>query len=347
VEPDPLPPLNPESGLLELPGNRRPNQSRQQRLGAELLTLALVALAGGALTGFFSLFGALWLWIGAGISSLIFAGVLYNALAPALGSFWQPRWQRFSQTRTGRIIKIIIAPVVFILTKLKAILLIATKVKYFGLVISMIVSVGAYTWVWGLPFAIGFVMLLFIHEMGHVTLARREGLKVSAPMFIPFLGAAMMMRGQPQSALVEARVGIAGPIFGAIGCLLPLLGFEVFGGNIWLGLVYTGCLINLFNLVPMLPLDGGRIMSAVSPWAWIPGLIILIALIPVLHNPILIIFCIIGSLEAYQRWSADRRGEREGYHTVSARARIAVVISYFSLAALLAFGLVLTHVRVH
>ena len=111
------------------------------------------------------------------------------------------------------------------LAKLKAILLLLPKVKLFTTAGTMLVSIVAYATIWGFPFALGFVILLLVHEMGHVIALRREGIKASAPMFIPFLGAVISARSLGDDALAEARVGLAGPILGSIGaaaCLLDL-----------------------------------------------------------------------------------------------------------------------------
>ena len=103
--------------------------------------------------------------------------------------------------------------------KLKALLLLLPKLKLFTTSASMLVSIGAYTLIWGWKFAVGLVLLLLVHELGHVFQARREGLDASAPLFIPFLGAAIALKELPKDAAVEARVGLAGPILGTLGTL--------------------------------------------------------------------------------------------------------------------------------
>ena len=106
----------------------------------------------------------------------------------------------------------------------KVALLLLTKAKFLTTSASMLVSVAAYALIWGWKFAAGFVALLFLHEMGHYIQLRREGVKPSGMVFIPFLGAAVGARSLGGSALAEARVGLAGPILGTLGCLalLPL-----------------------------------------------------------------------------------------------------------------------------
>src|SRR5690349_7168948 len=116
----------------------------------------------------------------------------------------------------------LLALIVSLGSKLKAVLLLLPKIKLLTTSGSMLVSIGAYALIWGWQFAVGFVLLLCAHEMGHVIQLKREGVPASAPMFIPFLGAAVGMKRLPDDAAAEARVGLAGPILGSVGCLAPL-----------------------------------------------------------------------------------------------------------------------------
>src|SRR4051812_20893668 len=136
----------------------------------------------------------------------------------------------------------------------------------------MLVSVGAYSLIWGWTFALGFVVLLLIHEMGHVIQLRREGIEASAPMFIPFLGAVVSAKSLGDDAAAEARVGLAGPVLGTLGAALCLPLWAITGDEFWQALAFTGFFLNLFNLVPVTPLDGGRAMAALTPWMWFAGL---------------------------------------------------------------------------
>src|ERR671921_1020491 len=108
--------------------------------------------------------------------------------------------------------------------KLKALLLLIPKLKLFTTSASMLVSIAAYSLIWGWKFAVGFVLLLLVHELGHVIQLRREGVQASAPVFIPFLGAVVAARSLGGNALAEARVGLAGPILGSLGAaaLIPV-----------------------------------------------------------------------------------------------------------------------------
>jgi Zn-dependent protease len=243
-----------------------------------------------------------------------------------------------------RIAPIGVAIVAF-LAKIKAILLFLPKIKLLVTAGSMAVSILAYTTIWGLWFAVGFVILLLVHEMGHVIALRREGIKASAPMFIPFLGAVISARSLGDNALAEARVGLAGPILGTIGSAVCLVVWQVTGHDFWRALGFTGFFLNLFNLLPVVPLDGGRAMAAMSPWMWFAGFFGIVLLALLFPNPIILIIAVFAGYETYRRWQQRRRGgaEQQAYYRVSARNRVLVAAVYLGLVALLVIGMDATH----
>jgi Zn-dependent protease len=222
--------------------------------------------------------------------------------------------------------------------KLKVVLLLLPKLKLFTTSASMLVSIGAYALIWGWQFAVGFVLLLLLHEMGHVIQLRREGIEASAPMFIPFLGAVIASKSMGDDAAAEARVGLAGPVLGSVASLVPLAIWLATGNEFWQALAYVGFLINLFNLLPVLPLDGGRAMAALSPWVWLVGFVGLIALTVFFPNPILLLVLLFGGLETWRRWKARNTPEARAYHDIPGRTRALVALVYLGLAALLAVG---------
>jgi Zn-dependent protease len=232
----------------------------------------------------------------------------------------------------------IAAGLVVLATKGKAILLLLPKLKIFTTSASMLVSIAAYAWIWGWPFAVGFVLLLLLHEMGHVIQLRREGVEASAPMFIPFLGAVIAARSMGDDAAAEARVGLAGPILGSIASLVPLVIWQATGEEFWQALAYVGFFLNLLNLLPVLPLDGGRAMAALSPWVWAVGYAGLVALTFAFPNPILILVLIFGGIESWRRFKARNTPESQAYHAIPGRTRALVAITYLGLAAALAVG---------
>jgi Zn-dependent protease len=222
--------------------------------------------------------------------------------------------------------------------KLKVLLVALPKLKLFTTSASMLVSIAAYAWIWGWAFAVGFVLLLLLHELGHVIQLRREGVEASAPMFIPFLGAVIAAKSMGDDAAAEARVGLAGPILGSIATLVPLGIWLASGEEFWQALAYVGFFINLLNLLPVLPLDGGRAMAALSPWVWFVGFAGLVALTFVFPNPILLLVLIFGGLETWRRWKARHTPEGRAYHAVPAGTRVLVAVTYLGLAAALAVG---------
>jgi Zn-dependent protease len=223
--------------------------------------------------------------------------------------------------------------------KLKAILLLLPKLKLFTTSASMLVSIGAYALIWGWKFAIGFVLLLLVHEMGHVLQARREGLDASAPLFIPFLGAAIALKELPKDAGVEARVGLAGPILGTLGTCAAVAIWQITGDELFQALAFFGFFLNLFNLAPVLPLDGGRAMAALTPWMWIVGYALLVAATVFFPNPIMFLILLFGGFETYRRWKERKDPEQQRFFEVSPRTRALVAATYVGLALALVVGM--------
>jgi Zn-dependent protease len=222
--------------------------------------------------------------------------------------------------------------------KLKLLLVALPKLKLFSTSASMLVSVVAYQLIFGWAFAVGFVLLLLLHELGHVIQLRREGIEASAPMFIPFLGAVIAAKSLGRDAAAEARVGLAGPILGSAATLIPLAIWLATGEDLWRALAYIGFFLNLLNLLPVLPLDGGRAMAALSPWVWFAGFAGLLVLTFFFPNPILLLVILFGGIESWRRWKARKTPEGRAFHAVPARTRALVAITYLGLAAALAIG---------
>jgi Zn-dependent protease len=223
--------------------------------------------------------------------------------------------------------------------KLKALLFLLPKLKLFTTSVSMLVSIGAYALIWRWPFAVGFVLLLLVHELGHVVQLRREGIKASAPMFIPFLGALVAMKELPKDAAAEARVGLAGPVLGSLAALVPLGLYVATGNELFQALAFVGFFLNLFNLLPVLPLDGGRAMAALSPWMWFVGYGLLAVATLVFPNPIMLLILLFGGLETWRRWQRRNDPEASEYHRVRPATRAAVAAVYLGLASALAVGM--------
>jgi Zn-dependent protease len=237
--------------------------------------------------------------------------------------------------------------VLALLAKLKALLLLLPNIKLFTTAGTMAVSVAAYSLIWGWTFALGFVVLLFVHEMGHVIQLRREGIPASAPMFIPFLGAVVTARLLEKDAAAEARVGLAGPILGSLGTALCLVIWKLSGNTFWEALAFVGFFLNLINLIPVSPLDGGRAMAAMAPAMWFVGLAMLVAFLVLTSNPIVLLFVLIGGFDTWRRWKLRRDGgeEQQAYYRVRPMTRLLVAGVYLSLIALLFVGMNATNLH--
>lgn len=233
-----------------------------------------------------------------------------------------------------------LAVLALLATKLKWLVLAVTKIKFLGAGVSALVSVGAYALIWGWSFAVGFVVLLFVHEMGHVLQLRREGIPASAPFFIPFLGALVAMKRMPDDAAAEARVGLAGPVLGSLGVLGPLALWAATGDDLFQALTFTGIVLNLFNLLPVLPLDGGRAMAALSPWVWVAGLAALGILMVIWFSPVLILVLLLGGTEVWGRMKAWRAKDPAAmrFHSVAPRDRALILGTYLTLVVVLGAG---------
>ena len=251
----------------------------------------------------------------------------------------RPWWRRF--------LSLLVVAGLLIFKFGKPLLLLLPKAKVLTTSATMLVSIAAYSFIWGWKFAAGFVLLLLVHEMGHVIQLRREGIEASAPMFIPFLGAAVMAKSLGNDATAEARVGLAGPILGTAGCLALLpLAFST-GDDFWYALIFTGLFLNLFNLMPVVPLDGGRAMAALSPWMWFVGLFAMAVLAFVFPNPIIILILLLAAYETYRRWKARKAGGDEtlAYYNVKPAHRLAVLAVYLGLIIVCSIGMGLTFVE--
>jgi Zn-dependent protease len=227
----------------------------------------------------------------------------------------------------------------------KTLLLLLPKLKLFTTSATMLVSIAAYALIWGWPFAVGFVILLLLHEMGHVIQLRREGIEASAPMFIPFLGAVISAKSMGDDAAAEARVGLAGPVLGTVATLVPLGIWLATGNEFWQALAFVGFFLNLFNLLPVVPLDGGRAMAALSPWVWFVGFAGLIVLTVFFPNPILLLILLFGGMESWRRFKQRNTPEGQAYHRVPARTRVLVAVVYLGLAIALGIGVHETHLE--
>jgi len=209
---------------------------------------------------------------------------------------------------------------------------------------TMLLSIGFYALTWGWWFAAGFVVLIFVHECGHLVVARRFGLKVGAPVFIPFMGAFIALKDAPRDAWMEACVGIGGPLFGAAGALGCELIYRTTGQELFRALAYSGFFLNLFNLAPIGFLDGGRIATALSPWLWIAGLVIMGGM-AWLHPNFIVVLILIMSLPRIWVLFRGKTAAEKRYFEVPPGRRWTMAAMYFGLVVALVLGMRYSHIR--
>lgn len=198
--------------------------------------------------------------------------------------------------------------------------------------LSMLVSLFFYAAAFGVHFAVGFIILLFLHELGHLIATRVVGIAATGPLFVPFVGAVINLRKAPVNAKMEANIAIGGPAMGTLSALGCLVLYFWTDSMLMLVLAYTACLLNLFNLIPCTPLDGGRIAVAISPHLWWVGSIVLALLFFWTHN---ILILVIFFFSLVRLWKGDKSDNNEKYFQLTLYQRLTVAWWYFGLLAVL------------
>jgi Zn-dependent protease len=209
-------------------------------------------------------------------------------------------------------------------------LLFLFKIPAFATLATALVSFAGYALIRGPWFAVALIVMLFVHEMGHVFEIRRQGMKATAPIFIPFLGAAIFQRQHPTTAVKQAQIGIAGPIAGTIGATAAFVLFNATHEPLFLLAAFLGFWLNLLNLIPAWQLDGAWILAPVSPWFQVIGLLLIGASVFFFHfaSILLIIIAVLG----IQTMMAGFRNAKDPYYTsVPGGARLALGASWLGL----------------
>jgi len=223
---------------------------------------------------------------------------------------------------------------------MRTLLLLLTSLK-FGKVLlsagSMVLTIWIYATIYGFPFAVGFVAMIFIHEMGHFIAARQKGLEVGLPTFIPFVGAWINLKDQPHDAETEAYVAYAGPFVGTLAAFAAYFIGRDQASELWMAIAYSGFIINLFNLIPISPLDGGRITQILSPRIWFIGAPLLVALFFYMPSPMLILIAVLSVPSLLAAWRYDPNSpEALAYRDIPFTTKAEYAIMYLGLAAVLA-----------
>jgi Zn-dependent protease len=208
--------------------------------------------------------------------------------------------------------------------------------KLFFTVGTMALSVIVYSFLFGWAYALGFVLLLLVHELGHYVAARRCGLNVGLPTFIPFVGAWIELKQQPMDARTEAYIGIAGPLVGSVGALVCYFLARQLDSTLLLALAYAGFFLNLINLVPVLPFDGGRVSAAISPKLWLLGVPVIVALFIQSWNPLFLLIALLAFPQMMAAWRGEAPAHNPDYYTVSTEVRWQYGLLYGALLIFLA-----------
>lgn len=216
---------------------------------------------------------------------------------------------------------------------------------------SMALSIALFTWSYDWQFAVAFVLLIFIHEMGHVAANWYFGLKQSAPIFLGYFGAVIFLRENPRDAMVEGVVGIAGPVSGTIGALLCYALYWKVGTPELLEAAAWGFFINAWNLLPIPPLDGGRAAAALSPFLWIAGIAGLLSVEGLLFFKyqgqsfigILVLLWVFQSTLPRLRQTLLEGGWRRPYYKTTLATKLAIGGTYLALLLVLVPKLIELH----
>jgi Zn-dependent protease len=216
--------------------------------------------------------------------------------------------------------------------------------KIGGTVITMIVSLAVYAQMFGWPYAAGFIGMMFVHEMGHFIAAKQRGLAVSAPTFIPFVGAWIQLKDQPMNVETEAYVASAGPALGTAAATVAFFWGRHVESDLWVAIAYGGFFLNFFNLIPLSPLDGGRMTAILTPRVWFIGVPLMLALMLYRPSPLLFLIAIAAIPALRHAWNYDPKApENRAYYNASGETRLQYGFFYLGLAAYLALMTDLAH----
>jgi Zn-dependent protease len=198
---------------------------------------------------------------------------------------------------------------------------------------SMLVTIAAYATKFRLGLVVGFVLITVVHEIGHAVVIRAKGLRTGFMVFIPFIGGAVTLKAQPRSAYDDAQIGLAGPIAGTLASLVSLQIFKWTDDPLYLLIASVGFILNLLNLLPLGPLDGGRISAAITKWMWLFGGGAVVYKTFHQPNPLMILILILAAFQVYA--SIVRESEDKAFYDVTFTQRAAIAAPYFILVVFL------------
>jgi len=213
----------------------------------------------------------------------------------------------------------------------------ALKLTKFASLGSMVFTIGTYSMFFGLPYASGIVGLTLVHESGHALVMRHLGIPFSPMVFMPFLGAAVTMKKTPRDAYDEALVAFGGPYLGTAGAVGVSAAAVLTDSQLLYAVADFGYMINLFNMLPIGMMDGGRICGALSPYAGLAGLGIGGGMIgaDMISNPIFYLIMLGGAWTTFQRFYYPGQDLPKNYYKITGAQRSAITAGYFGLVAFL------------
>ena len=208
---------------------------------------------------------------------------------------------------------------------------------------SFVVTIAAYATQFPLAIVVGFVVITLIHEIGHAVAIRMKGLRAGFMVFIPFVGGAVTLKDQPRTAYDDAMIGLAGPFAGTLASLFVLQVYKWSGDPMYLFIALLGFALNLFNLLPIGMLDGGRISAAVTKWMWVLGGGAVVWKVFDQPNPLTILIAVLAAFQVYA--SIIREKTDKHFYDVTAAQRAGVAILYFALVIFLGHQTWITYDR--
>lgn len=208
---------------------------------------------------------------------------------------------------------------------------------------SFVVTIAAYTTQFPLGVVTGFVVITLIHEIGHAVAIRMKGLRAGFMVFIPFIGGAVTMKGQPRTVFDDAMIGLAGPFLGTIATLGVLQIYKWTSDPLYLLIAFVGFGLNLFNLLPIGMLDGGRISAAITKWMWVLGGGAIVYKVFDQPNPLTILIAVLAAFQVYASIVREKTDPR--FYEITASQRAAIAVLYFALVIFLGHQTWMTYDR--
>lgn len=208
---------------------------------------------------------------------------------------------------------------------------------------SFVVTIAAYTVQFPLGVVTGFVGITLIHEIGHAVAIRAKGLRAGFMVFIPFIGGAVTLKDQPRTVFDDAIIGLAGPFFGTLASLAALQAYKWTADPLYLLIAWLGFALNLFNLLPIGMLDGGRISAAITKWMWVFGGGVIVYKVFDQPNPLTIVIAVLAAFQVYA--SIDREKTDPRFYDITGAQRAAIAILYFALVIFLGHQTWMTYDR--